>query len=285
MHPTPEYAIYTYIKGYAKIYPNMTRLFHFQTPIKVRQSGYEEIKPTQPKPKKETETINPLTVLDSIRRTKTRLSDIVLSNQFELFATFTFKSDRQNIEKLKKQMSKWLENQQARTGKFQYLIVPEFHKDGKSIHFHALLKNYKGKLIDSGKKRKDGRVVYNIKSYTLGFSTCTKIDNTGHQPVSNYIKKYITKDMPEFSNKKRYWCSHNLTRPTKIINPVLFPDQDLQFSQPITTKNNMTLRIAAEPVHLIPEYVSYSIIKKAPIPEGFSQSSLNRELYSSLSKR
>jgi len=146
------------------------------------------------------------------------ISDIVLCNDFDMFATFTFKSDRSDVEKSKSKMSKWLENQQTKYGKFQYLIVPEFHKKHGAIHFHALLKNYKGQLSDSGKMQK-GRKVYNIKSYKAGFSTVVKIDNI--DKVSSYVKKYITKDMPMFHGRKRFWCSQKLRRPIHTKNTTI----------------------------------------------------------------
>lgn len=156
----------------------------------------------------------------SIRRTKTLLSDYVMCNEFEHFVTFTFDSkktkDRYNPDLLKIQMSDWLRNQRKRNGKFKYLIVPEFHKDRKAIHFHALFKDYQGELIDSGKKI-NGRKAYNLKGYKLGFSTLIKIDNS--PKVANYIKKYITKDMPQFHNRHRFWASKGLATPPVIDNP------------------------------------------------------------------
>lgn len=159
----------------------------------------------------------------AIRRTKTTISDLVLCNDFDLFTTFTFNKDRQDIVLCKQKMSRWLHSQQKKYGKFKYIIVPEFHKDGKSIHFHALLKDYKGTLKEAKNKKTNkailhsGRQVYNIQSYQSGFSTAIKIDNK--QKVSSYIKKYITKDMPSIKNKQRFWTSQHLIRPEKILLP------------------------------------------------------------------
>lgn len=245
----PENSTYNLLTGYAKIYPDSTKLYMLKNPIMVKQSGYEEINP-KPKTKRKTiENSDPLVWYTSLRRTKTRLSDIVLSNNFQLFVTFTFKEDRQNIDLIKYRMQRWLKNEQRKLSTFQYLIVPEFHKDGKSIHFHALLQNYQGPLTDSGHKRKDGRTVYNIDNYTLGFSTATKIDSNGTQLVSSYIKKYILKDMPQFNSKKRYWCSQKLNRPLKIQNPVLFPQDQHKFTKTYEMKH-MLLHISDQKIDL-----------------------------------
>lgn len=216
------------VSSYAKIYPTgIIRLFVYQIPKIQNTPGFEkqqkqthpeqkfEVRPTSP-PNTPLELLNKeLNLERSIRRTRTTISDLTLSNDFDMFATFTFKSDRQNVEKSKQKMSNWLKSQQKKHGKFHYLIVPEYHKDKKSIHFHALLKNYKGLLTDS-KKTIKGRKVFNINSYRSGFSTVVIIDDISK--VSSYIRKYIVKDMPIFDNRKRYWCSAGLVRPKVAYN-------------------------------------------------------------------
>lgn len=107
------------------------------------------------------------------------------------------------------------------------MIVPEFHLDGKAIHFHALLKNYPGEIVrainpKTGKKLvKKGRKVYSIPSYNLGLEEVYKIEDTpeSHAKVGNYVRKYITKDMPLFKGKHRYWSSNDLSLPTIEDNP------------------------------------------------------------------
>lgn len=86
------------------------------------------------------------------------------------------------------------------------------------MHFHGLFSGYKGSLKDSG-HAKNGRIIHNIGSYRGGFTTAVKIDDI--KKVSSYVAKYMTKEMPKFRNKQRYWCSNDLKRPAKIINPLL----------------------------------------------------------------
>lgn len=204
------------VRNFVKIYPTKIKYFEYKDGFYKMYSGFE---PSTDLTESSTSSSRQNSDLDnalrSLRRSKTTISDIVECTQFDLFCTFTFKKDRQNIEKSKQKMKDWLKSQRRRYGNFQYIIVPEFHKDGKSLHFHALLKNYKGKLAHSGKKI-NNRDAYNISSYQKGFSTAIKIDN--HQKVASYVKKYITKDMPMFENKKRYWCSTGLKRPTIQYN-------------------------------------------------------------------
>lgn len=166
-------------------------------------------------------SLDELSNIKSIQRSRTMISDIVLCNNFDLFATFTFdpkKTDRQNPEICKMRMSRWLNGQRRRSSPdLAYLIVPEAHADG-ALHFHALMKNFNGRLKDSTRKTKTNRPIYNFSGYRWGFSTAVKIQQNNHDQVANYVKKYITKNIPRFSNKKRYWTSTNLIRPIKTTN-------------------------------------------------------------------
>jgi len=219
-----------YYKVYAKAtyYPNFTRVF-------VPDRPYDKLIPFM-EPVNKIKTINgkPFSVVEesfdrSLRRTKKRLTDYVLCNQFELFATFTFdglKIDRYDIDKCKNSMSGWFKNQQKRKGKFEYTVVPELHKDG-ALHFHALLKNYPGRLKEStssntGKLLKQkGRQLFDIPSYRLGFTNVKKIDDSSEDQtkVGFYLLKYIKKDMPLFPGKKKYWVSNGLILPKTEDNP------------------------------------------------------------------
>jgi hypothetical protein len=230
MQPIPHYQTFKKSTAYIKVYPKFVRLFTYDSPISVQESGYEERSPHHTSGNFQ----DPMREFDSLRRTKTNLSDLTLCNDFDLFCTFTFSpkkvNNRADPNECKQKMHEWLKNQQKQhkkhSKKFKYLIVPEYHKDGQSLHFHALFHGYNGKLKNSGIKQKN-KTVYNITSYRTGFSTAVKIDNI--EKVSSYIKKYITKEMPRFEGKKRYWCSDKLVRPTKQHNPDIDPFTLAQF--------------------------------------------------------
>jgi DNA invertase Pin-like site-specific DNA recombinase len=171
---------------------------------------------------------NESTIERSRRRAKKQLTGYIHCNTFELYVTFTFKKHRDDINKCRKQMETWLDNEKKkeRRGNFDYIIVAELHDDG-AIHFHALFKDYKGKVVPSinpktGKHlRKKGRLVYDLPSYTLGHVYVNKIDDSSEdrQKLTNYLSKYLTKEMPLFPGRKRYWVSTGLTRPVKEYNP------------------------------------------------------------------
>lgn len=167
--------------------------------------------------------------LVSMNRTISNVYGLSRSNKWEWFFTLTFnplKVDRTNYTECSKKLSTWLENMRRRySPDMVYLLVPELHKDGKSFHFHGLFSNIGNMpLFDSGKRDKQGRIIYNIGSYyengtlkyakgafRLGFTTVTAVDDTAK--ASSYLCKYITKDLCSVTfNKRRYWASKNINR-------------------------------------------------------------------------
>lgn len=217
------------VEAQATYYPTMISVYIPKEPIVKHGEGYE--KPTRTSSfrlEDDSDAIKTETNIErSIRRTKKFIRDYVLCNDFELFITFTFKSDRQNITKIRKQMRTWLKNQRDRNGKFRYIIIPELHNDGKSLHFHALFGDYPGKLSQAINPKTNkpliqkGKVIYMLDGYTLGFNNAKLIstDDADRAKISSYIQKYITKDMPTFSNKNRYWVSSGLVLPRVEDNP------------------------------------------------------------------
>lgn len=149
----------------------------------------------------------------SLNRTKNKIYDYSRANIWEYFVTLTFnkeKVDRYNYDDVTKKLSNWLDNiKKRKASNLKYIIVPELHEDG-AIHFHGLLADT-GNIVftDSFLKTRKGQVIYNIDSYKLGFTTATKVKDT--LKASNYITKYVTKELvTSTKNKRRYWNSKNL---------------------------------------------------------------------------
>lgn len=227
------------ISSYAKIYPDFVKIIKYNRPVVVLNC-------------KEEGGAGGLSKQDeqdylekSINRTKTRISDYILCNEFTHFVTFTFdrknskvksEEDRHDLLKMSKLLITWVNTEQVnhfrRHGKkFKYLIVPERHKNG-AWHFHAVFQGYKNEIEDFYSSKNKYLTVDEIRSknkkpknergflprYNLGRSEIAPIkDKT---KMSNYIKKYITKDLINEKNKKRYWCSKNLKTPEIIENIV-----------------------------------------------------------------
>lgn len=183
------------------------------------------------------------------RRAKKRISDYALSNDFDLFATFTFALNRGDVIVKRKQFLTWLKNQRTRNGRFKYLAVQEYHKDGLSVHFHALIGGYTGKLVPAinpktGKPLiQKGKTVYNLASYTLGFTNAKLLgkDFDDRSKVARYIKKYISKDLHVEKGQHRYLASKNLSLPVIEDNPQKW----YEYVEPdwmIETKNGIMMR-------------------------------------------
>lgn len=149
----------------------------------------------------------------SVTRTKQAIFDVAHNNPWEYFLTVTFDSakvDRYNYEEVRKKYIKLLSNlKQRKCPNMEYIFVPEQHKDG-AIHFHGLIHSADGlTLVDSGKRDRKNRVIYNAPDFSLGFNTITKIGDPSK--AGTYISKYITKDTNELTGKK-YWISKGLNQ-------------------------------------------------------------------------
>ena len=167
---------------------------------------------------------------DNIQRAISRLQQIILSNEWDYWVTFTFddskiyaKDNKLVIDKL----TQWLKNRVQRDG-IGYLLVPEYHKKEKRIHAHCLVR---GKLdllfndiwkVKGIKKPIKGDTikrygihadrilykVYNVHSWKYGFSTAIDVYGSPSR-LANYVTKYMTKDISKIFGK-HYWCSKNL---------------------------------------------------------------------------
>ena len=182
----------------------------------------------------------------NMRRTKNIVNDYALSNDFDYFITLTFGEERDNDKRCFDRLTNWLKYMRKKYGKFRYIIIPERHKTGE-IHFHGLIGDFKGNMIESpvtykkklkkkkGEKQKFEEItVYNIEDWRYGFTTATKVSDK--YKVANYITKYITKNMHETVefNKKKYWSSHGLQKPVEsYYETELFDDLKPDFENEI----------------------------------------------------
>jgi len=204
-----------YIHNSHKRYPDGTQvLIEFRKPFKIT------INPQKPR-KKHREPLA-LYLIRADSRAKTTIKDLIKSNTFDHFITFTFDPAklpyRYDADMCKVAIQKWFKSQTRKYGRFDYIVLPEFHKNG-ALHFHAVFGGFKGPLADSG-VRHGGNIVYNLPTYRLGFSTAKIIKQSpeDRDRVASYLTKYVTKDMPHFAGKKRYFTSSDLKRPVKTTN-------------------------------------------------------------------
>lgn len=219
MHPTPCKLNVSgedvYCTARIKTYPNGTRQILVCDRAIFGGAGWEEkgknpqVKATRNK-RGDAESMT-----RSMRRARAKVRDIALCTPFKYFVTLTLdqtKIDRYDMREITRKMSAWCDNHVRRHG-LAYVLVPERHKDG-AIHFHGFFNNALP-VVDSGTMTYNGwksprkprsarqraewetmgaRPVYNLPSWTLGFTTAIELYGTYEAAVS-YVCKYIGKDM------------------------------------------------------------------------------------------
>ena len=150
-----------------------------------------------------------------MKRAKQHVYDIAMMNDFKYFITWTLdktKIDRENVDEIKKKLQAFLNNMQQRYN-VSYILIPEYHSDGKAIHIHGLI-NGSIKLVDSNLTTSEGKTIYNMPQWKYGFSTAIELDDR-KEAVSHYITKYISKDFRKIFGKF-YYSSRDLIRTPAI---------------------------------------------------------------------
>lgn len=143
---------------------------------------------------------------DSLNRTRNEIRRLINSNpDFSKFYTLTFAENITDVKIANKHFSKFIMRMEYRYKKFKYIAIIEFQKRG-AVHYHFLC--------------------------NLPFIDWTEIEEVwGHggidikriHQVTNlgaYFCKYLNKDMTDerLFNKKKYFCSKNLERPTEVYD-------------------------------------------------------------------
>ena len=183
----------------------------------------------------------------SLRRTKIMMNMLLEMNDFDWFCTLTFdkyRIDRTDDRVVFEAYKKYINNIKKQFPKIGYMCIPERHEDN-CIHFHLLINGVTPKqlgLVNSGKvccswayyKEKiaskeyfertkhsheltetDGLPVYNITTFSYGFTTVTRIAN--RERCNSYVKKYIEKALGSTDIfKKRFYYSANLNVPNIV---------------------------------------------------------------------
>ncbi len=153
---------------------------------------------------------------------KRRIRGYALANDFKWFVTLTIdpkKNDSYDYNHSKKLLLKWCRFMRDTYKKFDYLIIPEFHKSG-AIHFHGLLGNISANFVEATHPSngqlllRNERQIYNLDDWKYGFTDCEKIIDS--EKTASYLTKYITKELmtnKEMFRKKRYFNSKGLKKP------------------------------------------------------------------------
>ena len=194
-------------------YPDFTKFTVADVPI-FKERGWETDE-KQPSSTSKPQNPDNAPEVRSMNRAKGKIFNIAALNNFQYFITWTLdksKIDRESPEVISKTLKTFLSNKVKRNG-MSYLIVPEYHKDGKSIHFHGLISgNFS--LVDSTHRHSDGRIVYNMPQWSYGFSTCVELTGSRGK-LANYLTKYITKDTKKILGNFYYAGGHLIREPDR----------------------------------------------------------------------
>lgn len=169
-----------------------------------------------------------------------RLYDKIQSNpQLNLFVTLTLDENqisRTDYGEIIKHLSRWLDNRVRRDG-LAYILVPEYHKDGKSIHFHGLM-NDNGLHLENSHHKDHGKTIYNITDYPYGYTTAKRVTNPKggnySDAISKYVHKYMTKalrevgDNPEAADALKIGGRYYLSGGTLDVPKFFFTNFDYQ---------------------------------------------------------
>lgn len=164
---------------------------------------------------------------DSARRSMSRarkmVFDLIRSNAFTHFATYTINPedsgiDRYDYKSCVRKFGQYLSNEVKRRG-MKYVAVPELHKDG-AVHFHAVCawekapRMVRARSAHTGEElsTKSGQPIYNLPNWAHGFTTCIPLYGDSSS-VGKYVAKYITKAGGASIGGRHYLSGGALGRP------------------------------------------------------------------------
>ena len=131
-----------------KEYPNGTKVYTvYNTALLIAETD-NSIHFSEPLKNEKTAEELQLEKNRALWKIKTKIKDYILCNDFDYFWTLTFDSDRYNYTVAFEKMGKWLEKMRKKYGKFNYIMIPELHKDG-AIHFHGVTGGLNAVIRDS----------------------------------------------------------------------------------------------------------------------------------------
>lgn len=204
--------------GRVFVYPDGSSDIQCSTKAIFREPGWEAVENragTIPGPRVAGKKSDGEDKLRSMRRARSKLRRLALTNDFEYFVTLTLdpsKIDRYDGSAVVKKLNQWTDNMVRRHG-LRYILVPELHKDG-AFHFHGFMAGKGLKMVDSGVKW-DDRPVFNLPQWTLGYSTAQKLYGDYHAAVG-YCCKYIGKQEYQRPLGRWYYSGGALRQPEVV---------------------------------------------------------------------
>ena len=141
----------------------------------------------------------------SLTRTKSRIRELALCNNFTYFGTITVNGyfcNRYELDSCQHLLKKCLKKIKRNNKDFRYLIITEKHKDN-AFHFHGL---FSGIELSHNS---NGYLCNDLLSREIGYNSFSIIND--YNKTCNYITKYITKDCVKNSHNQIFLRSKRLT--------------------------------------------------------------------------
>lgn len=205
----------------------------------------------------------------SVSRSVRAVRELAACNPWQFFVTITLSPAiwpnrytpdglQDVIKALSKRWNRKHKNGSSYCPNFKYLLIPEMHKDG-AIHLHGFVtsmpvnecipytmadvngsKNLPLKICD---KVRAGELVYHSPTLEklFGYNTFEPIGDL--DKASNYVVKYVSKEIGTTPFKSRYWASRGLSRAQRIAT-YYFPEH-ISYGKLLDDYNKYMISVAA----------------------------------------
>lgn len=140
-------------------------------------------------------SVNKVRSASSVSRLKSRIQDLILSNKWNCFVTFTLdgsKRDRFSTDSFEALTRHLKYIRQTRCPELRYMLLLERHSAG-GYHGHALMYLPDWFIGEEFSLNDNGYLEWNDISYRFGFMSIKPYD--GSLRACNYVTKYVTKDL------------------------------------------------------------------------------------------
>lgn len=81
-------------------------------------------------------------ILNSLTRSKQKLFDYAMENNFDYFFTGTFNKNRTDYKKMVRYITQMIRDLRKKGYDIKYILIPELHADMVNWHLHGLLSRY-----------------------------------------------------------------------------------------------------------------------------------------------
>jgi len=207
-----------------KKYGNRYRL---QLHRSLRNAGLEV---EEKRRRKKGEYVNTEKLEESIIRTRSKIYELAMCNDWEFFVTLTLdkrKYDRMDLKRYRVDLAQFIRNYNRKHKiNIKYLLIPEEHKD-RAWHMHGLLMGLPRAHL---KVNENGYLDWFAYRDKFGYISIDEIRNK--EATSRYITKYITKNLESCVKEvgaHMYYCSRGLKRAEEIKKGALIKDAEWDY--------------------------------------------------------